>query len=297
MNEDLYTIVLFYKYTGIEDPDKLKMDQIDLCQRFGLKGRVIIAKEGINATLEGTTINIENYLTEFLTDKRFSDTHIKKSKGNGEAFPRLSIKVREEIVTLGLREDINPNKVTGKKLKPNELKNWYESGKEFYVIDMRNDYEWKVGKFKNSIQMPIQNFREIPDNISHIENLKDKTVLPVCTGGVRCEKASGLLIREGFKDVYQLDGGICSYLEKYPGKDFEGSLYVFDSRITMEFDSKGKHKVIAKCDKCETECERYVNCKNPKCNKHIICCNDCSEGDGRSFCSQICKEQVPSSVQ
>lgn len=292
----MYKIILFYKYTDISDPEKLKKDQMDLCSRLSLKGRVIVAKEGINATLEGLEENINEYLKVYLADPRFSDTHIKKSEGTGEAFPKLSVKVRPEIVSLHLEKDINPNQITGVHLKPEELKSWYESGKEFYIIDMRNDYEFKVGRFKDSIFMPVQNFRDIPKALSHIEHLKDKTVVPVCTGGVRCEKASGLLVREGFKDVYQLDGGMVTYMEKFPASEFEGSLYVFDKRITMTFDPKEKHKVVGKCDKCGKGSERYVNCRNPECNKHIICCEECSEEDGRSFCSQECLDKVVQKV-
>ncbi len=289
----MFTIILFYKYVAIENPEELRISQLSLATKLGLKGRVIVAKEGINATLEGTTDNIELYLEKFLSDSRFSDVHIKKSVGTGNAFPKLKVKVRPEIVTLGLEEDINPNEITGKHLKPEVLKQWYESGKEFYVIDMRNDYEFKVGRFKDSTLLPIQNFRDIPKALSSIEFLRDKTVLPVCTGGVRCEKASGLLVREGFKDVYQLDGGIVSYMEKFPSQEFQGSLYVFDNRIIMNFNSDG-HIVLGKCDKCEASSERYVNCKRPECNKHIICCEDCSESDGKSYCSDNCREMMPS---
>lgn len=288
-NKD-YTIILFYNYVVVENPEKLKEEQIKICQNLGLKGRVIVASEGINATLEGETENINKYLKNLLADGRFSNTHIKKSKGIGEAFPKLSVKVRKEIVSLHLEEDINPNKLTGKHLKPEELKKWYESGKEFYVIDMRNEYEFKVGRFKDSVLMPIQNFRDIPKALSYIENLRDKPVVPVCTGGVRCEKASGLLVREGFKDVYQLDGGIVTYMEKYPAQEFEGTLYVFDKRITMDFDSKDKHIVIGKCDICQNLSEKYVNCRNKKCNKHFICCLDCFEGDkGEPLCIECQK--------
>ncbi len=292
----MYKIILFYKYVNIDDPESFRKEQLDLCTRLSLKGRVIVAKEGINATLEGTTENIEEYLKVYLADARFSDTHIKKSEGLGDSFPKLSVKVRPEIVSLHLKEDINPNEITGVHLKPEELKQWYESGKDFVVVDMRNDYEFKVGRFKDSIMPKLQNFRDVPEALSDIEHLKDKTVLAVCTGGVRCEKASGLLKREGFKDVYQLDGGIVSYMEKFPAQEFEGTLYVFDKRITMDFDAKNnvedKHVVVGKCDKCEVSSERFVNCKYPQCNKHFICCEDCSEEDGRSFCSDDCRAKL-----
>ncbi len=284
-----YTIILFYNYVNISNPEELKEQQLKICKDLDLKGRVIVANEGINATLEGETTNINKYLENLLADSRFSNTHIKKSKGTGEAFPKLSVKVRKEIVSLHLEEDINPKEITGKRLKPEELKQWYESGKEFYVVDMRNDYEFKVGRFKDSIYMPVQNFRDIPKALSYIEHLKDKTVVPVCTGGVRCEKASGLLVREGFKDVYQLDGGIVTYMEKYPASEFLGTLYVFDKRITMDFDPKDKHVVVGKCDICQKSSERYVNCKNKMCNKHFICCLDCSP-DGESPYCESCRK-------
>lgn len=285
----MYTIILFYKYVKIDDPKKLCEEQRKLCEELSLKGRIIVAHEGINATLEGTEDNIQKYLNIYLKDPRFSDTHIKRSSGTGDAFPKLSVKVRPEIVSLHLENDIDPNQITGVHLKPEELKKWYESGKDFIVVDMRNDYEFKVGRFKNSILPNLSNFRDLSKNLKDIEEYKDKTVLTVCTGGVRCEKASGLLVREGFKDVYQLDGGMVSYMEKFPAQEFEGSLYVFDKRILMHFDSEDKHKVIGKCDKCEVSSERYVNCRNPQCNKHFICCEDCSEEDGKAFCSEECK--------
>ncbi len=292
----MHTIILFYKYVQIENPEELREAQFLLATRLGLKGRVIIAEEGINVTLEGTNENIQEYLSIYLADPRFSDTHIKRSEGTGAAFPKLSVRVRPEIVSLHLEKDINPNEITGKKLRPEELKQWYKEGKEFYVIDMRNDYEFKVGKFKDSILMPVQNFRDIPSALAHIDHLRGKTVVPVCTGGVRCEKASGLLVREGFEDVYQLDGGIVTYMEQFPAQEFEGTLYVFDKRITMDFDPKEKHVVVGACDLCETPSERYVNCKNPRCNKHFLCCESCSETDGRSFCTVECRDKIIVSV-
>jgi UPF0176 protein len=284
-----YTIILFYKYINIDDPKEMREWQFDLATRLELKGRVIVAKEGINATLEGTTENIEKYLAEFLADPRFSDTHIKKSRGTGDAFPKLSVKVRPEIVSLHLKEDFSPTEVTGAKLKPEELKKWFEEGREFQIVDMRNDYEYNVGRFKNSVMPKLQNFRDVPRVLDELEPFKEKTVVTVCTGGVRCEKASGFLKKNGFSDVYQLDGGIVTYMEKFPGEEFEGKLYVFDKRITMDFDTEGKHIVVGKCGKCETPSERYVNCKRPECNKHFLCCESCSESDGRSYCSEKCK--------
>lgn len=287
-----FTILLFYKYVHIDNPEEVRDAQRKLCVDLGLKGRLIFAEEGLNVTLEGTKENVKAYIEELKKDPRFLHIHFKRSVGTGDAFPKLSVKARKEIVSLHLEHDINPNEITGKHLKPEELKQWYEEGKEFYVIDMRNDYEYRVGHFKDSVLMPVQNFRDIPSALSHIEHLKGKTVVPVCTGGVRCEKASGLLVREGFSDVYQLDGGIVSYMEKFPAEEFKGTLYVFDRRITMDFDPKERHEVVGTCDKCGTKTEKFANCRNKQCNKKILSCEGCRNEEGAVFCSLECEQTV-----
>jgi len=290
-----YQILLYYKYINIDNPVELQKSQKELCEKLGLKGRIIIATEGINGTLEGTKENTEEYVKALLSDSRFGDVHMKRSVGTGSAFPKLSIKVRDEIVSAHLGEnDVNPSKVTGKHLKPEELHEWYLSGKEFYIVDMRNDYEQKVGHFKDSILAPLSNFRDLPKVIPQIESLKNKTILTVCTGGVRCEKASGFLVKNGFTDVYQLYGGIVSYMEKYPNVDYLGKLYVFDGRIVMGFNlDDPKHTIVGKCDKCGKPSDNYIDCYNPKCNKptrHFICCKDCIES-GKAYCSEECKKE------
>lgn len=294
-----YKVILFYKYVHIKDPKEEREAQFKLATRLGMKGRMIIASEGINGTFEGTKASCEEYMKIMKADPRFSDIHWKVSNGtsDGTAFPRLSVKVRKEIVSLHLGDeaDIDPNQMTGVHLKPDELRKWYEEGREFHIVDMRNDYELRVGKFEGTIFPDLNNFRDLRENIKKIEDLKDKTVLTVCTGGVRCEKASGLLVREGFKDVYQLDGGIVSYMEKYPGQDFKGSLYVFDKRIVMNFDEEGKHEIIGRCSKCGTPSEHYVNCANLMCHEHFICCEKCLKASaidhppyGEAYCNAWC---------
>jgi UPF0176 protein len=263
----------------------------DLCTRYKLKGRFIIASEGINFTFEGRTADTEAFLIEMQKDERYgtllANIHFKRSAGNGQAFPKLSVKVREEIVTGNLGVcDIDPNEVTGKHLPPAALHKWINEGREIYIIDMRNAYEHKVGKFAGSICPPLENFRDLPKIIESIAHLKNKTVVTVCTGGVRCEKASGYLITQGFTDVHQLDGGIVSYMEQFPNEDFEGKLYVFDRRILMMparpghsgggfYTDDKKHKIIGTCDHCGAQSEQYINCENKVCNKHMILCDDC----------------------
>ncbi|OGI85708.1 hypothetical protein A3A05_03080 [Candidatus Nomurabacteria bacterium RIFCSPLOWO2_01_FULL_41_12] len=290
-----YQIILFYKYVHIDDPEAVKTREVEVCERLGLKGRCIIATEGINATYEGAKENIEKYIKELEKDKRFLNIHYKKNAGTGNAFPKLSIKVRKEIVSLHLGTcDIDPNQITGIHLKPEELHGWInppaDGGREFYIVDMRNAYEHKVGYFKDSILPPMENFRDLPKVVEQIAHLKNKTVLTVCTGGVRCEKASGFLITQGFTDVYQLDGGIVSYIEKYPNEDFQGKLYVFDGRVTMAFYTDDeKHQIVGKCDACGEQSENYVNCANPVCHRHFINCVNClDKTNGRAFCPGGC---------
>ncbi|MDB5188670.1 MAG: hypothetical protein JWM92_268 [Candidatus Nomurabacteria bacterium] len=291
-------ILLFYKYVHLENPEAVRDWIFDLCQQYNLKGRLIVAAEGINFTFEGAVADTEAFLVDMQKDERFHHIHFKRSVGTGEAFPKLSVKVRDEIVTGNLGVcDIDPNEVTGKHLPPTELHSWIHEGKEFYIIDMRNAYEHKVGKFAGSICPPLENFRDLPKIIDSIKHLKNKTVVTVCTGGVRCEKASGYLITQGFTDVYQLDGGIVSYMELYPNEDFEGKLYVFDRRLMLGFYTDDpKHKVIGTCDHCGAASEQFINCANKACNKHMILCDQCQTDtiakNGARVCPDGCKDNT-----
>lgn len=286
----MYEILLYYKYTHIADPDEFCRAQKALCQRLGLKGRIIIAPEGLNGTVEGLKENTQTYIDELVKDPRFADTNFKRSPGTGSAFPKLSVKARSEIVSAHLgAEDVNPAVTTGKYLAPETLHEWIHSGKELYIVDMRNDYEHAVGFFKNSILPPLQNFRDLPNILPKLEHLKNKTVVTVCTGGVRCEKASGFLVTHGFSDVYQLHNGIVSYMEKYPNEDFLGKLYVFDGRVTMGFGSDTHQpEVVGKCKKCGAASEHYVNCAQPYCHIHFICCERCVSKSGAAYCNWWC---------
>ncbi len=291
-----YTVILFYLYTPLEDPEEFARRQREICQRLGLKGRLIIAYEGVNGTFEGLNDAIDEYCKDLVADDRFKNVHIKKSQGTGKAFPKLSVKVRSEIVTLGLpkENDVDPRSTTGKYLSAEQLDQWFKSGKEFTIVDMRNEYEHASGHFQGSVLPPIGNFRELPKVVSTLEPLKEKTVLTVCTGGVRCEKASGLLVKEGFKDVYQLDGGIVTYMEKFKdNQHFKGSLYVFDDRLTMAFAEPEIRGVIGKCEKCGKAAESYTNCAFDQCHRHFIACKNClEEAASAVYCNKECESGV-----
>ncbi len=256
-------------------------------------GRVIVAHEGINGTLEGTPENAEQFASWLLTVPELSDMQIKRSEGDGTSFTRLSVKVRNEIVGTHFDPSIKPAVKTGKHIKPEELKSMLEHNDDITIIDMRNSYEFKSGHFKNSIDPGMQNSRDLPAVLPKLEHLKDKKVVTVCTGGVRCEKMSAFLLANGFTDVSQLDGGIHTYMEAYPGDDFEGTLYTFDRRHTMHFG--GNRTVVGKCEHCGVSSERYVNCNSHTCKYHFISCEACTPEDRTSSCSQ-CLEKTGSMV-
>ncbi|MBP9757402.1 MAG: rhodanese-related sulfurtransferase [Candidatus Pacebacteria bacterium] len=286
-----WQVLLFYKYIPVEDPAALAEAYRIEAQKLGLTGRAIIAAEGINATFEGSVEATEALASWVLTDSRFSDMQIKRSAGNGESFPRLSVKVRDEIVGTGFTKDeADPYVKTAPRLTPEQLKAWYESNRDFVVVDMRNNYEYASGHFKNAVQPDISASRHLPIAMNKLEPLKEKTVVTVCTGGVRCEKMSAYLLSKGFTDVHQLDGGIHSYMEKFPGQDFEGTLYTFDKRLTMDFG--GDRSVIGQCHLCKRTTERYVDCAEDTCHYHFLACENCTDERGRAYCSDECKHAL-----
>jgi UPF0176 protein len=288
-----FEVLLFYKYVEIENPVRLLRNQRRLCEKLNLKGRIIIGMEGINGTLEGTPKNTEKYIKELIKDEKFSDINFKKSAGDGNAFPKLSIKVRNEIVT-SLVPNIMPWKLTGKHLKATELHQWFLDKREFYIVDMRNDYEYISGHFEGSVLSGFSNFKDLPLVLEKLTHLKNKTIVTVCTGGVRCEKASAYLLQNGFNDVYQLENGIQTYMEMYPNQHFKGKLYVFDNRLTIGFNTDSPdHEIIGTCMHCGVSCDTYVNCMNHSCHLHFICCEKCKDPQtGLAFCSDKCRDIV-----
>ena len=273
-----FQILLYYYYGELPDAEALTLQQKELCTALGLKGRILIGEEGINGTLEGETEATEQYIRVLTADSRFAGIQFKRSMGTGTAFAKLSVKYRREIVGAALGDDdFNPATFTAPYLSAEQLHEWIHSGKEFYIVDMRNAYEHESGHFDGSILPPMRHFRELPSLLPMLEHLKDKTVVTVCTGGVRCEKASGLLLKKDFREVYQLYGGIVTYMERYPNEDFRGKLYVFDGRITMGFETDSPaHVIVGRCKHCGVPSEHYVNDDGDPARPHFICCEDCA---------------------
>jgi UPF0176 protein len=288
-----YQVVLFYKYVKLEDPTAIMLWIKSLCEKYEIKCRIIVAREGINGTFEGIVENNKKFTKELKQHPLFKDIWFKRASGDGKSFPKINVKVRQEIVTLGLKEeDFDPTVTTGKYITADELQALYESGEEFYVVDMRNDYEHNVGYFENSIKMPLSNFRDLPEKLSEIEHLKHKKVISVCTGGIRCEKASGFLVNNGFTNVYQLYGGIQTYMQKYPNQKFKGKLYVFDGRVVWGVNvNDPEHEIVGECEKCHETTDNYVDCEYIHCkgHRHLVICKNCYDENGHAFCSDECK--------
>ncbi len=281
---------MYYKFVPIEDPEEIQKWQKSLCETLNLKGRIIIASEGLNGTIEGSLSDTQKYIKKMHKNKYFKDVVFKKSPGNGNAFPKLSVKVRNEVIASGKAQN-DPNKVTGKYISAEELHSWFAEKKEFYIVDMRNDYEYESGYFENSLFSGLHNFFDLPEVLPKLNHLKDKTLVTVCTGGIRCEKASGFLVENGFLDVYQLKDGIQTYMEKYPNEHFKGKLYVFDNRLTIGFNTDDpNHQIVGKCMHCGATSDSYVNCKYDMCHLHYICCQNCLDLEtGFAFHTKKCK--------
>lgn len=282
-----FRVLLFYKYVAVENPDQFMNEHLAWCLQNDIKGRVFIASEGINGTVSGKVENIERYKAHLKSYPEFRDLIFKEDEEDKNAFLKMYVRVKKEIVNSDLKETSLGN--GGKRLTPEKLLEFYESGKEFVIVDARNWYESKIGRFKNAIAPPIKNFREWPDAVEQLKYLKDKTIVTYCTGGIRCEKASAYMVEQGFKDVYQLDGGIVTYTKKFPDTYWEGGVFVFDERRVVEPNNIPELKHGANCYFCGTPTSYYINCHNLDCDKIIVSCHKCKvEND--YCCSDECRK-------
>lgn len=283
-----YQVLLYYNYTKIEDPEAFAKQHLKFCKSLNLKGRILVAEEGINGTLSGTVEETNQYMKAMHEDERFKDTYFKIDEAQEHAFRKMFVRPRKELVSLNLENDINPLQLTGKYLEPKEFKEALLA-EDTVVIDARNDYEYDLGHFRGAIRPDIRNFRELPEWIrENKEQFMDKKVVTYCTGGIRCEKFSGWLLREGFEDVAQLHGGIAVYGKdpEVQGELWDGKMYVFDDRISVEINHVDK-QIIGKDWFDGTPCERYINCANPYCNRQILASEE-NEAKHLGGCSNEC---------
>ena len=269
-----HPVILFYKYVEITDSDVFSGSQRALCESLGLKGRILIASEGINGTLAGEAENVDRYVAALRADPRFSDIEIKRSPGDAATFPKLVVKVRREIVTLNAGP-IPPDKENH--LTPREWKNAMEQNRDVVLLDIRNRFESAAGKFENAVTCDIEHFRELPGYLDRLQDLKEKKVLMYCTGGIRCEKASTLFKEKGFRNVFQLHGGIAAYQEQFGNDHWQGECFVFDQRMTVRVE-EGLVQ-IGRCAHTGRETSRFVNCLHDPCHKLFILSDEAEAGN------------------
>jgi len=283
-----WLVILYYKYVAIAEPDSFAAEQRVLCSSLGLKGRVLIAREGINGTLAGRADVLLEYVSTLCGDPRFADVQFKYSAGDANTFPKLVVKVRPEIVTLGVGP-LSPDQHN--QLSPAEWKRMLEEDPDAVLLDVRNRFESDAGKFEGAVVCEIENFRDLPGYVSQLEELKNKKVLLYCTGGIRCEKASALLRSRGFPDVFQLHGGIVTYQEQFGNEHWQGECFVFDQRMTVRVD-EGLVQ-IGRCAHTDRPTSRFVNCLHDPCHKLFILSE---EAEGENPDHRLCPECIANAI-
>ena len=227
-----------YKFEPLENLDSLIPEFQNKCDELGLKGSVYLSPNGINFSIAGTEKNIDTYIEFMEEDSRFRDIPLKKTFSETQPFRRMKVRLKKEIISLG-RDDINPRELTGDYISPRELFEIYEKKEDVIVLDTRNEYETRVGLFENAIDLQLDTFRDFPSAIETLpEEYKDKQIVMYCTGGIRCEKASAVMMKAGFSDVKQLEGGVLDYFKETGGAYWNGDCFVFDERVALDKELK-----------------------------------------------------------
>ena len=222
-----------YRFADMPDRDELRQPFRDLCQELSLKGTILLAHEGINFFLAGSQTSIDSFIEFLEADARFTDIPLKVSFSDYQPFRRMNVRLKKEIISLGL-DHIKPAELTGEELTPTAFKQLLDAGEEVIVLDTRNEYECRIGTFENAFELNIRSFRDFPKAVSEMDDeLKDKPVVMFCTGGIRCEKASVVMMDAGFSNVKQLKGGILGYFEEVGGDYWNGDCFVFDRRVAV----------------------------------------------------------------
>ena len=284
-------IILYYGFTPLDDPDAIRLWQRTLCEKLSLTGRILISHHGINGTLGGDLDDLRRYVAATKEFPGFRGIDFKWSEGSAGDFPRLRVRVRDEIVSFGAAEELMVDERGvvggGVHLKPHEIHELVDQrGDDVVFFDARNAFEAAIGRFKNAVVPDVRATRDFASVLESglFDHLKHKAVVTYCTGGVRCEVLSALMKGCGFEEVYQLDGGIVRYGEAF-GDDglWEGSLYLFDARMHHEFSDHST--VLGACERCGTPTSQYHNCANLACRKLILLCGECELDNVSTNCA------------
>lgn len=240
-----YSIIVGYRFFDLQNPAEIRALLKTECETLKIVGTIILSHEGINLYIAGIHDSVAQLKSRMSEKFKFPSITYKENRSARLPWRRMIVKVKEEIISLGI-PDIRPAEFTAKTVSPNDFKKWMDEKRDMVVFDTRNDYEVQLGKFNGAIDLQIQTFREFPKKIGSLpEDMKEKTVVMYCTGGIRCEKASALLLKQhGFKEVFQLDGGILNYFKAVGAAHYEGECLVFDRRVGLNGSEEEKNDCL-----------------------------------------------------
>lgn len=276
----MYHVLLYYKITKIPNVEAEVALHKEICKALQLGGRILMSPDGINGTVGGSKEAVDMYRAYMNDHRIFKDIDFKESTSEVKPFPKMQIRARQEIITTEAIQKIDWS-LRAKHVDRDTFHKWLKKGEDMVLLDMRNDYEWEIGRFTGSVRPPMKYFRDLKDHLSwYVDEFKDKKIVTFCTGGIRCEPATAMLVAAGIphKNMYQLEGGIVKYGEKYGNEGFyEGKCFVFDERIAVPVNLSLDAPVIGNCLHCTVSTDHYRNCANKWCNKLFIACESCNE--------------------
>ena len=281
-----YQVIAYYCLVPLNDPQAEILRQKEFFRTRDMMGRLYISEQGINAQMSALSAHAEEYIEWMRSDPRFAGVQFKIHQSNEHAFPKATIKYRQQLVAIDCEVDLSK---TGEHVSPDLWKKMLEERDEnTVVIDVRNEYEWKVGHFKGADLPPFETFREFPSYAAQLKEERDPKnvrVMMYCTGGIRCEYYSALMKQEGFDQVYQLEGGVINYGFEKGSDEWEGKLFVFDDRLVIPLSEEAT--TISECKHCKAPNDVYYNCANMDCNELFVCCLDCLKSH-QGCCSPSC---------
>ena len=286
MDASPYHVLAFYHLVSIEDPLAEVARHKAFFEGRDATGRIYISHEGINAQLSGAAREAQSYIDWLRSDLRYRDADVKWQGHHENVFPRMTIKVRKELVAMGVEADLTKR---GEAITPRRWREMLESGEEITLLDIRNGYEWDLGHFEGSARPTCETFRDFPrlaDEVSRKLDPKESKVMMCCTGGIRCEYFSALLKERGFEQVYQLEGGIIKYAQEEGGRHFKGKLFVFDDRLAVDVNEE-ERRPSGPCHFCAGASDHFFNCANMDCNALFLSCLACLEGQ-KGCCKAEC---------
>lgn len=283
---DPYNVISYYQLIPIKNPEEEVKKHQQFIQERDITCRIYLSEQGINGQLSASIKDVQEYVEWMHLSPTFQNIHFKVDHYHTHVFPRKTVKYRPHLVGHDKEIDLS---LRGKHVSPIEWKRMLESNKEYLLLDIRNDYEWTLGHFEGATLLPCKNFREFEHYAKKLkkESHRKPSVMMYCTGGIRCELYSSILLKKDFREVYQLEGGIINYGQKVGTKHWLGKLFVFDDRLSVPI-SKEESPVVGTCHYCKKSSEIYYNCANMDCNTLFLCCPTCLS-NYRGCCTQKCQ--------